>query len=296
MGSKNFFLAIISVIVLLIVSSSIFVIDEGERALKLRFSKVARDAENMPVVYAPGVHFKIPYIESVIKLDARTQTMDGLPDVFTTSNKEFLDVDTYAQWRIKDFSQFYLKTNGDFKDAESLLERFVDNGLRNQFGQRTLEEAVAGQRDDLMDDIKSFVNPKVAEYGIELVDLRVKKVNYTSSVLSDVYNQIISERKAKAIAIRSEGLQKGNIIRAETDAEVKQTLADADEYARTRRGKADAEVAKLYADTYNQSKEFYAFLRSLDAYRGSFKDQGDILVIKPDSEFFKYFKDAEGKE
>lgn len=296
MGSKNFFIAIITVIVLLIASNSVYVIDEGERALKLRFSKVARDADNNPVVYAPGLHFKIPYIESVIKLDARTQTMDGLPDVFTTSNKEFLDVDTYIQWRIEDFSKFYLRTGGQFKDAESLLERFVDNGLRNQFGERTLEEAVSGQRDDLMVDIKAFVNPKVSKYGIVLVDLRVKKINYTSSVLADVYDQIISERKAKAILIRSKGQQKGNIIRAETDAEVKQTLADADEFARTRRGEADAKVAKLYADAYNQSKEFYAFLRSLDAYRASFKDQGDILVMEPDSEFFKYFKNSEGKE
>ena len=295
MPNKNFFVAIIVVIVMLILSGSIFVIDEGERALKLRFSKVARDADNMPTVYEPGIHFKFPYIESVIKLDARTQTMDGQPDVFTTENKEFLDVDTYAQWRINDFSQFYLKTNGDFKEAEGRLERFIDNGLRNQFGQRTLEEAISEQRDDLMDDIKGFVNPRVKEYGIELVDLRVKKVNYTSRVLADVYNQIISERKAKAIAIRSEGQQKANIIRSETDADVKQTLAEADEYARTRRGEADAEVAEMYANTYNKNRDFYAFLRSLDAYKESFKSKDDVLVIKPDSEFFKYFKDAEGK-
>ena len=295
MPSKNIIYSFIAFLLIIIISNSLFVIDEAERALKLRFSKVVRSADGMPEVYQPGIHFKIPYVEYVVKLDARTQTMDGQPDVFTTSNKEFLDVDTYVQWRINDFSQFYLKTSGDFAQAEGLLERFVDNGLRNQFGQRTLEEAVSGQREELMDEIKTFVNPRVLEYGIEVVDIRVKKVNYTSRVLADVYNQIISERKAKAIAIRSEGLQKGNIIRAETDANVKQTLADADEYSRTRRGQADAEAAKIYADTYNGNPEFYAFLRSLDAYKASFKDSGDIIVIKPDSEFFKYFKDAQGK-
>lgn len=296
MSNKGLISMVLTFLVLVVVANSVFVIDEAERALKLRFSKVVRSADNIPEVYQPGIHFKVPYIESVIKLDARMQTLDGLPDVFTTVDKEFLDVDTYAQWKINDFAQFYLKTSGDFKKAEGLLERFVDNGLRNQFGQRQLEEAISGQRDELMDEIKDFVNPKVLEYGIELVDLRVKKVNYTSRVLVDVYNQIISERKAKAVAIFNEGQQKGNIIRAETDASVKKTLADADEYARTKKGSADAEAAKIYADTYNQNPEFYAFLRSLDAYKASFKDQGDILVVQPDSEFFKYFKSSTGKK
>lgn len=295
MNNKTPFIAFIVVLTVFVMADSIYVINETQSALKLRFGKVLRDAENVPTTYQPGLHFKIPFFEKVILLDARVQTMDGTPNVFTTSDKQFLDVDTYVQWRIKDFSQFYLRTRGQLSDAESVLERLVDNGLRDQFGQRTLLEAVAGQREQLMVNIRDDVNQRVPDYGIEVVDIRVKKVNYTNEVLPNVYNQIVSERKATAAERRSIGKKEGNIIIATTDATAKKIKAEADEYARTTRGEGDAEAAQIYAETYNKNAEFYAFLRSLDAYRASFKDKGDVLVIKPDSEFFKYLKDAEGE-
>lgn len=293
MQGKGFWIGILALVVLLAGINSVYVIDESQRALKLRFGKVLRNAEdNTPVVYAPGIHFKWPIADSIIRIDARVQSMDGDPDVFTTSNKQFLDVDTYVQWRVNDFSQFYLRTNGQFRQAESFLERLVDNGLRDQFGQRTLQESISEQREELMNEIREDVNQRVPEYGIEVVDIRVKKVNYTSKVVTQVYEQIKSERKATAIDIRSQGQKEANILRAKTDADVQRILAEADEYARTTRGKADAEVAKIYADTYNKSPEFYAFLRSLDAYKASFSSKDDVLVIKPDSEFFKYLKNS----
>ena len=293
MQGKGFWIGILALVVLLAGINSVYVIDESQRALKLRFGKVLRNAEdNTPVVYAPGIHFKWPIADSIIRIDARVQSMDGDPDVFTTSNKQFLDVDTYVQWRVNDFSQFYLRTNGQFRQAESFLERLVDNGLRDQFGQRTLQESISEQREELMNEIREDVNQRVPEYGIEVVDIRVKKVNYTSKVVTQVYEQIKSERKATAIDIRSQGQKEANILRAKTDADVQRILAEADEYARTTRGKADAEVAKIYADTYNKSPEFYAFLRSLDAYKASFSSKDDVLVIKPDSEFFKYLKNG----
>lgn len=295
MQFKSMVAAILTVVVVLLGLNSVFIINEAERALKLRFGKVERDADNLPVVFEPGLHFKLPLFESVIRLDARVQTMDPKPDVFTTSNKQFLDVDTYVQWRVKDFSQFYLRTNGQFRQAENLLERLVDNGLRDQFGQRTLQESISEQREDLMDQIRVDVNQRVPEYGIEVVDIRVKKVNYTADVVGRVYDQIKSERQATAIDIRSQGQKEGNILKAKTDADVQRIIAEADEYARTTRGNADAEVAKIYAETYNKNPEFYAFLRSLDAYKASFNSKDDVLVIKPDSEFFKYLKDANGK-
>jgi len=235
-------------------------------------------------------------MDKVIVLDRRVQIMDGTPDVFTTQNKEFLDVDTYVQWKVKDYSRFYLKTNGDFRKAESFLEDYVDSGLRLQFGKRTLQEAISGEREALMGDLKTFVDSRIEEYGMEVVDVRVKKVNYTSRVLQNVYEQIKSERHAQAVLIRSDGSQKGNIIKAKTDADVLRTLAEGDQYSRETRGQADAEAAKIYADTYNKDPEFYAFLRSLDAYRASFNGKDDIMVVKPDSDFFKYFKDTNGKK
>ncbi len=294
MQNKAIWLGLLGLVLILFGVNSIYVIDETQKALKLKFGKVLRDAEELPVVFEPGLHFKIPVIETIIFLDARIQTMDGDPDVFTTSNKQFLDVDTYVQWRVQNFSQFYLRTNGQLRQAESLLERLVDNALRDQFGTRTLQEAISEQREDLMDQIRSDVNSRVPEYGIEVIDIRVKKVNYTSEVVSQVYEQIKSERKATAIDIRSQGIKEGNIMRAKTDADVQRILAQADEYSRTVKGNADAEVAEIYAKTYNRNPEFYAFLRSLDAYKASFSNKDDVLVIKPDSEFFKYLKSSKG--
>jgi len=295
MNSKTPIIAFVIVFGIFLMADSFFVINETQSSLKLQFGKVLRADDGLPITYGPGLHFKLPFVEKVIALDARVQTMDGSPNVFTTSDKQFLDVDTYVQWRVKDFSQFYLRTQGRFAEAESVLERLVDNGLRDQFGQRTLLEAVAGQREQLMTNIRDDVNARVPDYGIEVVDIRVKKVNYTNEVLPNVYDQIVSERRATAAERRSIGKKEGNIIIATTDATAKKIRAEADEYSRTTRGKGDAEAAEIYAKTYTKNAEFYAFLRSLDAYRASFTNKGDVLVIQPDSEFFKYLKDADGK-
>ncbi len=295
MQGKSFWVGVVALIVVLLGLDSFYVIDQTEKALRLRFGKVVRNAEDIPEVYGSGLHFKAPFADKIIRLDARIQTMDGSPDVFTTSNKQFLNVDTYVNWRVTDFSQFYLRTNGQIREAEILLERLVDNALRDQFGQRTLNESISEQREELMSEIRGSVNARVPEYGIEVVDIRVKKVNYTNEVVQQVYEQIKSERYATATDIRSNGQKEANIIKAKTDFEVKKTLAEADEYARITRGDADAQVAKIYADTYNKNPEFYAFLRSLDAYKSAFNNKDDILVLKPDSEFFRYLKDAKGK-
>ena len=294
MSNKGLFSIIGLIIILIVGSKSIYIVEETEKGLVLRFGKVVRDSENIPEVNPPGLHIKVPFVDSVVLIDTRVQLMDGSPDVFTTQNKEFLDVDTYVQWKVTDFAKFYIRTNGNFRKAEGFIEDFVDNGLRNQFGKRTLEQAISGEREELMGDIKTFVNSKVPEYGLEVVDIRVKKVNYTSRVLKNVYEQIISERRAQAILIRSDGKQQGNIVKAKTDANVLRILAEADEYARSTRGLADADSAKIYAETYNKDPEFYAFLRSMDAYRSSFSNKGDIMVISPESDFFKYFKDSKG--
>jgi len=296
MSNKGITSIILVLLVFIVVSKSLYIVEQTEKGLILRFGKVLRDVENIPEVYEPGLHVKMPFVDNVVLLDTRVQLMDGSPDVFTTQNKEFLDVDTYVQWKVIDFAKFYIRTNGNFRKAEGFIEGFVDNGLRNQFGKRTLEQAISGEREELMGDIRTFVNSKVPEYGLEVVDIRVKKVNYTSRVLKNVYEQIISERTAQAKLIRSEGIQEANIVKAKTDANVLRTLAEGDEYSRIQRGNADATAAKIYADTYNKDPEFYAFLRSVDAYKASFNSKNDILVVSPDSDFFKYLKSAKGKK
>ncbi|MDH5629756.1 MAG: protease modulator HflC [Gammaproteobacteria bacterium] len=296
MSNKSLIGLLLTIIVLAIVNSSIFVLTEGTRGLVRHFGKVERDANDKPVIYAPGIHFKIPIADNVIVMDVRMQTLDGEPNVFTTVDKEFLEVNTYVQWKVTDFSQFYLSTNGQFRVAGDLLERLVDNGLRDQFGQRTLKEAISEQREELMHDIKSEVNLKTPKYGIEVIDIRVKKINYPSEVASKVYERMKSERVATSTKIKTEGEKKGNIIKSEADKKVQEILSEGDQRARTIKGQADAEAAKIYADTYNKDPEFYAFLRSLDAYKASFNSKDDIIVIKPDSDFFKYFKDSKGKK
>ncbi|MCO7224861.1 protease modulator HflC [Pleionea sp. CnH1-48] len=305
MTSKSFWALFFVLLAIILGANSFYVVNESQRALKLRFKKAVRPADSdLPVVYEPGLHFKMPFVEKAARIDARMQTMDGSPDVFTTSNKQFLDVDTYVQWKIVDFATFYVSTisnvgaagSGNIDYAEDRLEELVDNGLRNAFGQRTLQEAISGERTELMNDVKESVNKLTPQYGIEVVDIRVKKVNYTAEVVENVYEQIKSERKAKATDTRSKGQEKANVLVAETDADVQRILAKADEYSRRVRGEADAESAKIYADSYNKNPEFYAFLRSLDAYKTSFSSKDDILVIQPDSEFFRYLKDAEGKK
>ncbi len=295
MSNKGLFTVVFLLGFLFVVAKSVYIVEETHKGLVLRFGKVLRDVEKVPLIYSPGIHFKVPFVDSVVLIDARVQLMDGRPDVFTTKNKEFLDVDTYVQWRVTDFAKFYIRTAGNFMKAEGFIEGFVDNGLRNQFGKRTLEQAVSGEREELMGDIRTFVNSKVPDYGLEVVDIRVKKVNYTSRVLNNVYEQIISERRAQAVLIRSDGKQQGNIIKSKTDANVLRILAEADEYSRITRGEADAQAAKIYADTYSKDPEFYSFFRSLDAYRTSFNSKNDILVVSPDGDFFKYLKSESGK-
>lgn len=295
MSNRGFFGIISLLAIVMILNSSIFVLSEGTRGLVRHFGKVMRGADDKPLIYEPGLHFKWPIVDNIINIDARTQTLDGEPNVFTTVDKEFLEVNTYVQWKVIDFAQFYLRTNGQFRVAGDLLDRLVDNGLRDQFGQRSLKDAVSGQREDLMHDLKIDVNQKVPEYGIEVIDIRVKKINYPNEVAAKVYERMKSERVATATKTKTEGEKKGNIIRSETDRRVQEILSEGDQKARQIRGVADAEAARIYAETYNKDPEFYAFLRSLDAYKASFSGKEDFIVVKPDSDFFKYFKDAEGK-
>ena len=284
----------LSILILLIIVvfgfSSLFVVTEGQRAIVLQFSKVKKDVDDNTVVYGPGLHFKWPLVSQVRSLDARVQTLDGSPDRFVTSEKKDLIVDSYVKWRINDFGAFYLRTRGDTNNAELLLKQKVNNGLRTNFGSRTIREIVSGERSELMAEALVQASESAQELGIEVLDVRVKQINLPSEVSDSIYKRMRAERKAVAKEHRSEGREKAETIRAEVDRRVTVMIADAERNARTVRGEGDAQSAKIYADAYNKDTEFFGFLRSLEAYKKTFNQKSDVMVISPEIEFFDYMK------
>ncbi|MDC9593948.1 protease modulator HflC [Xenorhabdus sp. IM139775] len=322
---NSFIVAIIAVLVVLY--SSIFTVKEGERGIVLRFSKVVRDAENKPAIYAPGLHFKIPFMETVKILDARIQTMDITADRFLTRENKDLIVDSYLKWRINDFSRYYLATNGDINRAEIMLRRKFSDRLRSEIGRLNVRDIVTDSRGRLTTDVRdalnqgtheeggvtdvdsaiasaaalveketkgkqSVINPSsMAALGIEVVDVRIKQINLPQEISEAIYQRMRADREAEARLLRSEGLEEAEKIRAAADKTATEIRAEAQGQALALHGEGDAEATKLFADAFNQDPEFYAFIRSLRAYEKSFKNKGnDVMVLSPDTDFFRYMK------
>jgi membrane protease subunit HflC len=293
---KNFSIAILTLLFVLAVSS-VFIIYEGQRGIVFQFSKIKRDAStDEMMVFEPGLHFKIPFIASVRKLDARIQTLDEAPDRFVTSEKKDLMVDSFVKWRIVDFSTYYLRTSGSVENARALLKQKVNNGLRTEFGNRTIKEIVSGDRDSIMAEALESAASSREELGIEVVDVRIKAINLPTEVSVSIYERMRAERTAVAKEHRSQGQEQAEIIRATIDAKVTVMLAEAQKSASTTRGEGDAQAAKIYSDVYSKDAEFYRFYRSLEAYEKSFNSKSDIMVVKPDSDFFHYLKDGSETE
>jgi len=288
--------AIIIIVAIAIGLSSVFVVKEGERGILIQFGKVQRDADTgEPVVFEPGLHFKIPLIEEIKRLDARFKTLDGEPDRFVTSEKKDLIVDTYVKWRISDFATYYLSTNGGNQlQAEALLTRRVSSGLRAEFGSRTITEIVSGERDNLMREALIRGADSARELGIEVIDVRVMQINLPTEVSQSIYQRMRAERQAVATEHRSEGREQAEFIRADVDARVTVMLADAQRQAREMRGEGDAAAAKIYADAYSKDADFYSFIRSMEAYQKSFDGNQDMLVLDPNSDFFRFLKSKMG--
>jgi len=288
---KNFILVAIATVFLLTVSS-VFVVFEGQRGIVFQFSKIKRDAETGEMkVYEPGLHFKFPFFENVKKLDARIQTLDEAPDRFVTSEKKDLMVDSYAKWKIVDFSTYYLRTSGSIENARALLKQKINNGLRTEFGSRTIKEIVSGDRDSVMIQALASAKSSREDLGIEVIDVRVKAINLPTEVSSSIYDRMRAERTAVAKEHRSKGQEQSEIIRATIDAKITVMLANAQKEAFEVRGEGDALAAKVYADAYSKDAEFFNFFRSLEAYEKSFSTKNDIMVVKPDSDFFQYLKE-----
>ncbi|UCX05940.1 protease modulator HflC [Shewanella glacialimarina] len=290
---------ILLVVILGLGFSSVMVVNEGERAIVSRFGKVVKDnidGVDVTRVFIPGLHFKWPVIDKPRYMDARIQTLDGAADRFVTSEKKDLMVDSYVKWRISDFEKYYLSTNAGIKaNAEKLLQAKISNDLRTEFGRRTIKEIVSGKRDELQIDALTNASESAANLGIEVVDVRVKQINLPANVSNSIYQRMRAERQAVAKEHRAQGKEQAEIIRATTDAGVTVKVAGAERNALTIRGEGDALAAKIYADAYNKDAEFYGFLRSLEAYKESFSGNSDIMVLEPESDFFKYMKSMDGK-
>ncbi|MDG2954652.1 protease modulator HflC [Bisgaard Taxon 10/6] len=288
------FLTPLVILLALVIYSSLIVVQEGSRGIMLRFGKVQRDADNKVVVYEPGLHFKLPFIDSLKLLDARIQTLDGQADRFVTVEKKDLLVDSYVKWRISDFGRFYTATGGgDYTQASNLLKRKVNDRLRSEIGSRTIKDIVSGTRGELMEGAKKALNSgsdSTAELGIEVVDVRIKQINMPDEVSSSIYQRMRAERDAVAREHRSQGKEKAAFIQADVDRKVTLITANANKKAQELRGEGDAAAAKLYADAFGSEPEFYSFVRSLKAYENSFAGSDNMMILKPDSEFFRFMQ------
>ena len=288
MSRMTKFLLVFSLL-LAVLANSLFVITEFERGVKLQFGKlVDNDLQ-------PGLHFKIPFAEQVRIFDGRILTVDAQPASFFTSEKKRLIVDSYAKWRIQDVGTYYKATDGIESVAQNRLANRVNEGLRNQFGDRTLKEVVSGEREELMSNITEGLNKTILQsLGMEVVDVRVKRIDLPSEVSNQVYRRMTAERTKEATELRSTGKEQAEKIRASADRERTIELANAYRDSEQLRGKGDAEAAGIYADAFSQDEEFYAFMRSLNAYKAAFSNKGDIMLVEPDSDFFKYLKNQDG--
>jgi len=277
-------------IIVLLASATLFRVNEKQKAVQLRFGAlVSEDLQ-------PGLHFKWPFVDDVRIFDARVLTVDANPESFYTIQKKRLIVDSYVKYRISDVGNYYRATGGDELTAESRIAARANDGLRNEFGTRTLNEVVSGERDSLMAKLTGELNETISQtLGVEILDVRVKRIDLPDEISDDVYNRMRAEREKLAREFRSQGEEEATKIRADADRQRVLTQAEAYRESEEIRGQGDAEAASIYASAYSKDPEFYSFVRSLEAYKQSFGSSGDMLLIEPDSDFFRYLKDANGQ-
>lgn len=291
MTSTRFLAIFAGFILLFIVSNGLYTVKESERGVQLRFREVVRDNVK------PGLHWKIPLIDQVLRFDGRVQSAYVLEGDYLTLEKKLLLVDSFAMWRVKNVQQYFTATRGIEGRAKERLVPLVNEALRNEFGKRTVFEVVAGERDELMAQVLKRVH-KAAEdaFGIEVLDIRVKKIDLPKTVSEDVYKRMRAERARDAREHRSQGREISEGIRADAERQQRIILAEAYKTAQEIRGKGDATATAIYAQAYQQDQDFFKFYRSLEAYRKSFADQKSIMVLEPDGEFFDYLDNTSNQD
>jgi membrane protease subunit HflC len=274
----------------LVIWASVFTVDERQKAILFKFGEILRSD------FEPGLHFKMPVINNVRKFDQRILTIDQQPERFLTAEKKDLIVDSFVKWRINDVEQYFKTTQGDEAQAGRLLYQNINNGLRDEFGKRTVQEVIAGDRTEIMKIMTAEATEKARTLGIEVIDVRIKKIDLPARVSDSVYRRMRAERERVARDFRSKGAEAAERIRADADRQRSVILAEAYRDSEIVRGEGDARATDIYAQAFNNDEEFYRFYRSLNAYKNNFSTSDDVILLEPDSEFFRYFKDSSGKQ
>lgn len=281
--NKGILIGSVVVATLLLGSTMVFTVNETEKAILLEFKKIVR------ADFEPGLHFKLPY-RQVKKYDDRILTLESKPERFLTSEKKNVIVDWFVKWRIDDVAKFYTSVAGDKAQANIRLDQITKDAMRSEFSKKTIRDLVSSERGQITDVLTKQVNPSVDNLGIEVLDIRVMRIDLPEEVSSSVYKRMEAERARVAREFQSRGKEAAERIRAEADRQHDVLLANAYRDAEIRRGEGDATASEIYAQAYGKNREFFQFNRSLMAYRQSFKDENDLIVLEPDSEFFQYFK------
>ena len=282
-------LLIFLLVVLVALSASTFTVDQRQNALVFQLGEV------ISVKKKPGLYFKLPMVQNVRYFDTRILTLDSAdPERFITSEKKNVLVDSYIKWRVINARQYYVSVGGDEMRAQIRLNQTVNDGLRAEFGKRTIHDVVSGQRDEVMNLIRAKADQDARKIGVQIVDVRVKRVDLPSEVSESVYRRMEAERKRVANELRSTGAAEAEKIRADADHQREVIVAEAYRDAQRTKGEGDGKAAAIYSAAYGLNPEFYAFYRSMDAYRGSFRGKNDIMVLQPNSDFFRYMKSPRG--
>ncbi|ABB73752.1 protease modulator HflC [Nitrosospira multiformis] len=286
---KNYtpMLLTVLIILFLVASSSLYIVDQRQQAILFQLGEV------VDVKTSPGLYFKIPLAQNVRYFDSRILTLDTAePERFITSEKKNVLVDLFVKWRIVDVKQYYVSVRGDEMLAQTRLSQTVNSSLRDEFGNRTVHDVVSGERDKIMEIMRQKADADARKIGVEVVDVRLKRVDLPQEVSESVYRRMEAERKRVANELRSTGAAESEKIRADADRQREVVLAEAYRKAQEIKGEGDAKAASIYASAYESNPEFYSFYRSLDAYTEIFKNKNDIMVLEPTSEFFKYMRNS----
>lgn len=284
---KNLWPAALAALLVLIYLFT-FQVTQWQTAIKLRLGEI------VSTDYEPGLHFKIPVLNNIVVFDRRIQTLDSRPQRFLTVEKKDVIVDYYTKWRISDPAQYFRSTGGSDERTARLLYERINTTLRDEFGKRTIQEVVSEDRQELMTQLSKEVDLKASELGVEVIDVRVKKIDLPPEVSGSVYDRMRAERERVASDLRAKGHEAAERIRADADRQRTVILADAYKESEELRGEGDAKAAEIYAKAYSADEDFYAFYRSLNAYNQAFGSGSDMMVLEPDSEFFRFFRDQSG--
>ncbi|MEK7321626.1 MAG: protease modulator HflC [Pseudomonadota bacterium] len=290
MNQNQKMLGLVILLGLLILGSfSIFTVNETQRAILFRLGEIVRTD------YEPGLHLKIPFVNNVRTFEKRIMTLDVEPERYLTSEKKNVIADAFVKWRIEDVARFYTSVRGDEAQGALRLSQIIKDSLRGEFGKRSIQDVISGEREQIMNLVTVSASKQAQEFGINIIDVRLKRIDLPADVSDSVFRRMEAERSRVAREWRSQGGESAERIRADADRRRTEIVAEAYRESQTVRGSGDGSASEIYAKAFNKNKEFYSFYRSLEAYRNTFKSHNDILIVDPNADFFKYFKDADAR-